>query len=294
MFKRILRTKSDFIFLFIFLVLTIDIARNASELYYMPTLQQGQVCVPIIMYHHVKNNGLGKDVISPYEFEADLKYLKENDYTTITMMDLINYVYEGIQLPEKPIILSFDDGTLSTYKYVFPLLKEYNMKIVLSIIGKSADNFSKVSDVNINYSHITWNQIIEMNESGLVEIQNHSYDMHKVCNGRYGCGQKENETFSQYEAFLAEDIMMLQNKLETTIGAAPNTFTYPYGKYNDNTEKILKELGFKASLTVTFGVNIIDRNNEDELFGLKRICRAHNQPIGKLIKDGLATLKYIS
>jgi peptidoglycan/xylan/chitin deacetylase (PgdA/CDA1 family) len=294
MLKKILHTKSDFIFLFIFLILTIDIAKNASELYTMPTLQQGEICVPIIMYHHVKNNDLGKDVISPYEFEADLKYLKENGYTTITMTELINYVYDGVELPSKPIILSFDDGTLSTYKYVFPLLKEYNMKIVLSIIGKSADNFSRVSDININYSHITWDQIAEMDESGLVEFQNHSYNLHKVCNGRYGCGQKSNETFLQYENFLEEDIMILQEKLEAVIGTAPNTFAYPYGKYNDNTDKILKKLGFKASLTVKYGVNIISLNNKDELFGLKRICRAHNHPIGKLIKDGLATIKNLS
>lgn len=107
---------------------------------------QKNIYVPIMMYHQVKNEGFGKDVISPYEFESDLKFLSENNYNTITMTDLIAYVYDGIDLPLNSIILSFDDGYLTTYKYVFPLLKKYNMKIVLSIIGKSTDDFSKVKD----------------------------------------------------------------------------------------------------------------------------------------------------
>lgn len=293
MLRKLLQQKSNLIFLILFLLLAVDIAKNATELHARYVLQQDRVCVPIIMYHHVKSTGLGKDVISPYEFEMDLKYLEDNDYHTIVMADLIKYAYEGADLPANPIILSFDDGNLSTYQNVFPLLKKFNMKIVLSIIGKGADNFSRVSDVNIDYSHVTWDQIVEMEESGLVEIQNHSYNLHKVCNGRYGCSQKANEDFLQYESVVKEDIMMLQDKITSAVGIAPTTFTYPYGKYNDNTDIILKELGFKASLSVKFGVNVINRNDSESLFGLKRICRAHNQPIGRMIKDGMATLKYL-
>jgi hypothetical protein len=80
------------------------------------------VYLPIIMYHEVKPCRAGKDVILPWEFENDLKYLSANNYTTITMSDLIDYVYNDGELPEKPIILSFDDGYLNTYVYVLPLL----------------------------------------------------------------------------------------------------------------------------------------------------------------------------
>jgi peptidoglycan/xylan/chitin deacetylase (PgdA/CDA1 family) len=102
---------------------------------------EGSVPIPIIMYHEIKTYKTGKDVITPYEFESDLKYLTGNNYHTITMTELINYVYEKKPLPENPIILSFDDGYLSTYKYAYPLLKKYNMKIVFSIIGKKHRRF---------------------------------------------------------------------------------------------------------------------------------------------------------
>jgi peptidoglycan/xylan/chitin deacetylase (PgdA/CDA1 family) len=254
--------------------------------------QQQSLCIPIIMYHQVKKSNFGKDVISPYEFENDLKFLAENNYNTITMTQLIGYVYDNEELPQNPIILSFDDGYLSTYKYVFPLLKEYNMKIVLSIIGISTDKFSKVCDNNINYAHMTWDQVKEMESSGFAEIQNHTYNLHSTCNRRIGCKQVVNESLEDYEKLLIEDISELQEKIKSVTGKTPNTFAYPYGECSDNTNLIIKELGFKATLSCKFGVNIITKDHE-KLFGLKRICRSHNQNINKMINEGMKTLKYI-
>lgn len=280
------------IFTTIFLLLTASITKDAVRIYSVSSQNQ-LISVPIIMYHQVKNTQLGKDVISLYEFESDLKYLAENKYNTITMSDLIDYVYHDEPLPDNPIILSFDDGYLTTYKYVYPLLQKYNMKIVLSIVGKSVDDFTKVHDENIGYAHITWEQVKEMQNSGLVEIQNHTYNMHKVSCGRYGCGQKYNESLGNYKKSITEDIRLFQSHMEAMTNTLPTTFTYPYGKYNDNTEAIVRDLGYKATLSCQFGVNLINRD-PDRLFGLKRMCRSHNYSIGKLIKDGMETLKYVN
>lgn len=245
--------------------------------------------VPIVMYHHVKDTQPGKDCITRSEFENDLKYLQKNNYTTITMNDLIDYVYQDKELPEKPIILSFDDGLLSTYVNVYPLLQKYNMKIVLSILGLSSEKFTKSVDVNINYSHATWDQLNEMQASGLVEIQNHSYDMHSTTNGRYGCGQKKNESYEEYEKEITEDVIIFNEKVKLALNIEPTTFTYPYGKYNNNTEIIIRELGFKATLTCKYGINILNKD-PNCLYELKRICRAHNQSIEKVLKEGMKTV----
>lgn len=287
--------KSIIILGFIFILLTISIANSLIKIYATSSTSSTSqtVCVPIIMYHQVKATDLGKDVISPYEFENDLKYLADNNYNTITMSQLIDYVYNDEKLPENPIIITFDDGYLSTYKNVFPLIKKYNTKIVLSIIGIGTDNFSRVHDENLNYSHATWEQLNDMKESGLVEIQNHSYNLHRVCNGRVGCKKTRNESLEEYEAVLTEDIMKCQEHISILLGSTPNTFTYPYGEVSDSTVPILKKLGFKASLSCKYGVNLITKD-PDKLYGLKRICRSHNYNIKKLIKEGMETLKYIN
>lgn len=258
------------------------------------TSNESKVCVPIIMYHQVKNSGLGKDVITPSEFESDLKYLKEHNYNTVTMEDLIKFVYEDVSLPENPIILSFDDGYYSTYKYVYPLLQAYDMKIVMSIIGKSTEDYSRVNDTNVEHAHLSWDHIIEMANSGHVEVQNHSYNLHKISGKRYGSGQIKGESIEDYSTVLSDDLQNLQQKVEEMIGKKPTTYTYPYGKYNNNTDVILEENGFQCSLSVKFGVNLLSKDRPDKLFGMKRICRAHGEGIGKLIKDGMETLRFSS
>jgi len=250
-----------------------------------------EIDLPILMYHEVKYNHTGKDTITPYEFESDLKYLKKNGFTTIGMSDLISYVYDDKPLPKNPIILSFDDGYLNNYYYVYPLLKKYNARIVLSVIGRDTDNFTKSPDKNLDYSHMTWGQINEMIQSGHVDIQNHTYNLHKITCKRYGCQRNKGESLSHYEQILTEDLGKLQQEIQENTGIAPNTFAYPYGQVSEESVPIIKKLGFKASLSCLYGINIITRDKE-ELYGLRRICRSHGDVVGKVLKDAMKTLKY--
>ena len=248
------------------------------------------ICLPIIMYHEVKSFKLGKDVISAYEFENDLKFYSENNYNTITISQLIAYVYEGKALPENPIILSFDDGYLNNYVNVLPLLKKYNSKIVLSVIGKDTDDFTKTRVSNLDYSHMTWDQLNLMINSGFVEVQNHSYNLHSSKSKRRGCLQMWGETLNHYFQVLSDDISKFQEKILKSTGVTPTTFTYPFGYFTKASESIIKKLGFKATFTCKYGINLIQRN-PDDLFGLKRICRSHGKSIKNIIKSGMATLK---
>lgn len=275
--------------LLIFLTVGLFIFKSSTEV--SATAEKKTiVTVPIIMYHEVKTFKTGKDVITPYEFESDLKYLSENHYTTITMTQLIDYVYNNTPLPEKPIILSFDDGYLSTYVYVYPLLKKYKMSIVFSIIGKNTDDFTNVPDSNLDYSHVTWKQLNEMLDSGYVEVQNHTYNLHSTKNGRLGCKQKAGESLAHYEQSLKDDVGKLQDELTELTGHTPNTFAYPYGYYSSNTDFVLMRLGFQASLSCDYGINVIAKDPKG-LFGLKRICRAHGQSVQKVLTDAMKTLK---
>lgn len=245
--------------------------------------------VPILMYHEVREQGLGKDVIAPWELEADLRWLKENGYVSLTMTELIDGVTRGMRLPDKPVILSFDDGYLNNYVYVLPLLERYDMTIVLSVLGKNSDDFTETPDSSLIYSHVTWAQLREMADSGRVEVQNHTYDLHGIRASRTGSAQAKGESFEEYERVLTEDLTRLQRKLEAELGTAPNTFTIPYGKYNDNTIAIVKKLGFRAVLTCDYGVNVLNGDPE-VLFSLKRICRSHGKPASRLLAEAYKAL----
>jgi peptidoglycan/xylan/chitin deacetylase (PgdA/CDA1 family) len=160
------------------------------------------------------------------------------------------------------------------------------MKIVFSIIGKDIDNFSAKPSDNIDTSHVTWGQLNEMLDSGYVEVQNHSYDLHDRCGGRIGCRKLPTDSDAEYEQLITDDVGRLQNRIKLVTGRTPSTFVYPYGAWSEKTENILKKLGFKASITCKYGINIITKN-PDDLYHLKRICRSHNQNVAKVINEGL-------
>ncbi len=235
---------------------------------------ENAVPVPIIMYHSILKDSSrsGKYVVTPKTLENDMKYLKDNGYETITMSRLIDYVKNKTPLPEKPIILTFDDGYLNNQTYLLPLLEKYDMNAVISVVGEYVDKFSKNQDTSPNYAHLTWNDLIALVESGRVEIQNHSYNMHSLSERR-GSMKKTTETISQYREIFIEDTMRNQDALLENCGIEPNTYTYPYGHITKESVEFLKELGFDAALTCYEYINYID-DNEDNLMKLGRFNRA--------------------
>ena len=237
------------------------------------------VDVPIIMYHRVAVKSPGTYSITPSELEADLKYLKDNGYNTIFMNDLIDFVNHGKKLPQKPIILTFDDGNLGDYKYLYPLLKQYEMKAVLSVMGKITDEYSEKTDKNINHPYITWQNMVKMQCDGVVEIQNHSYDMH----GDYGSKKMCGESAEAYHVRLKNDLLKMQERTNKMLGRYPSTFTYPLGAVSKESSDVLKELNISASLSCYEGMNKISQGESDKLFLLKRCKRSHGVPISRIL-----------
>lgn len=221
------------------------------------------------MYHSILKSQKGDYIISPTTFEQDLQYIQEKGYTTITISDLINYVYNDNPIPEKSIIITFDDGHYNNYGYAVPLLKKYNMKAVISIVGKYTDTYSETNETNLNYSYLRWVDIKELIDDGTIEFQNHSYDLHDNLHGRKGSMKKYNEATEDYQIVLSEDLMKLQNEFEEKTGYIPTTYTYPYGAISKDSFGIIKDLGFKSSLSCSSGVNYITKD-PDCLYMLKR------------------------
>ena len=226
------------------------------------------------MYHGLlkEEKRQGQFIISPNLFEQDLRYLQENGYTTVVIADLIAYVQDGKPLPEKPVMLTFDDGYYNNYLYAFPLLKQYNCKMVLSPIGRYTDEYTQNKDTHANYAHCSWDAVREMMASGLVEFQNHSYNLHSIDSGRKGAKKKAVESLVDYRTLLVEDVMKMQTRMREETGYTPTAFVYPFGAVSSESLPILKELGFQATLICESHINAITRDPEC-LYGLGRYRR---------------------
>lgn len=230
--------------------------------------------VPIIMYHSILKDSSrsNKYTVTPAVLEEDLKYIKDKGYTTVTIADLISYVYNDTPLPEKPIVLTFDDGHYNNYGYLFPLLEKYDMKAVISIVGSYTDKFTKPDEANLNYSYLRWKDIKELMDTGRIEFQNHTYNLHSNTGKRIGTKKIKGETDEHYKSILKDDILKLQQEFEENTNYTPQCFTYPFGEISNSSLDIIKELGFKASLSCEQGINKLTKN-PNSLYLLKRYNR---------------------
>ena len=248
--------------------------------------EEEEIELPIIMYHSIlkEKSRSGKYTITPDILEEDLKYIASKGYTTITMNELINYVYNNEELPEKPIIITFDDGYYNNFEYVIPILKKYNMKAVISIVGEYTDKFTKSGEANLNYGYMRWEDIKQAMEEGIIEFQNHTYNMHSDTGSRKGAMKKKGESLEKYKEAFISDIMKLQNEFKENTNYVPTTFTYPFGAVSKGTTDFVKEMGFKSSLSCSSGINIITKDKEC-LYLLKRNNRPNNISTEKFFKD---------
>ena len=246
--------------------------------------------LPILMYHQVLDlpPKLGKYVISPKELEADLRLLSDLGYETVTIADLVDLCDGKRTLPKKPVMLTLDDGYQTDYLNVFPLLKKYNMEGVFSVVGAYTERYSTPEiDKHINYAHLSWEEISEMQESGLCEFQNHSYNMHSLLS-RHGCLKINGESEDHYTAIMHDDLAHSQDLFEKMLGEAPLCFTYPYGGTNDTLRGLVHEHGFAASLGTYEEINFLT-GDKNELFDLRRFNRSHGRDISKILRKAEKT-----
>ena len=222
------------------------------------------VDIPVIMYHSINDKRSTPWIISTAALEQDLKYLSENGYTSVFASDLIEYVYGEGMLPNKPVLLTFDDGMQNNLTHALPLLEKYDMRIVLSIIGETS------SDDPQHAAHLSWDGIKQMLQSGRVEIANHTWGLHKNDNGRCGCQRRKGEDLGEYRKLLTNDVTRLQEAIYENLGVTPSTFTYPYGAKCGEALDVLKEMGFLVTLSCHGGASAISPGDYESLFDLKR------------------------
>ena len=226
------------------------------------------------MYHSVLKSRSSKYTIRPDDLERDIIKYKEMGYTPVTLREVADWVNRKGKLPAKPMVITFDDEHYNNLYYALPILKKHNMKAVINIVTSFSRFSSEGESDNPNYSYLSWNNIRELHNSGLIEIGNHTHAMHKF-KPRYGIAQVSNETVDEYKNAIREDLEKANTFLTESAGVPrPITFAYPFGKYTKEGREVLKELGFEAILTCNEGISQIRRGDPESLLTLKRYNRS--------------------
>lgn len=161
------------------------------------------------------------------------------------------------------------------------------MNATISIIGWSVGRDEHRIEGKQFYPHFTWEQAREMQHSGVIDIQNHSFDLHESVPDdptvRTGVLPFEGESSGAYSRALSEDIQFMKEQIEAELGNTVNVFTYPFGYYTHLSEQVLKDLGYRSTLSTKSGLNVIVQGDPRTLYALKRINAGPEVPSEVLV-----------
>lgn len=195
-----------------------------------------RIRVPILMYHYVGPLPPGADqyrvnlTISTDLFRAHLQYLADEGYTTISLADLERALREGAELPERPVILTFDDGHIDHYTNVFPALQEFGQSGTFFLISGRVDAQDP--------AYISWEQAREMAEAGM-SMQAHT---------KHHPDLRERDT-----DFLTYEIIGSVESIAAHTGQMPRFFAFPGGRYDDTVLALLDTTDIQRAVTTEFG-----------------------------------------
>ena len=228
-----------------------------------------------IVYHDITKHVVEKDDISLDDFIKQLDFFKANGYQAVSIKDLQEAASGRRTLPEKAILFTFDDAYASFYEYVYPALKLYNYPAVLSVVTSWMEG--RNPGIYKTKKFMTWDQVKEVADSGLITIASHSDNLHSFVNANpqgnieesphtfiYDPKTKKYETDRQFRERIHNDLAKSIEIFSMRLGRRPHVLTWPYGVYNDIGVQEARQLGFDVCLTLDLGfanVRRLDRVN---------------------------------
>ncbi len=228
LFSAIIKNKSRGLILILFFLFTALSPFNITEINEKKVFAE-EIIIPILTYHNFTQGEGESYKINIQDFEEQLDYLARNNYTVISLSQLL----EGLktrQLPAKPVVLTIDDGYKATYTLAFPILKKYNFPVTL---------FLYTDFIEKNPYTLTWEEIREMTKNNL-EIGSHTLSHSNLLR------HKENESYDRYISRIKKEIFLSKEILETKTESLVKFFAYPYGIYSPTIKDLAIQAGYEG------------------------------------------------
>lgn len=192
--------------------------------------------IPILCYHNFNPTVPGSMNMTPEKFESQLKWLKDNGFTIIPLREAVEYL-QGTRasLPEKPVVITDDDGWQSVYTYMLPIVKKYNIPVTLFIYPQTISNGKHA---------MTWAELKELQQTGLFDIQGHTY-WHPNFKQ-----EKKKLSPTAYEKFVKVQLVNSKKILEDKLGTKITLLAWPFGIYDHYLETQAADAGYTMAFSI--------------------------------------------
>ena len=214
----------------------------------------------ILCYHEIGFSDGTPYALDRKTFVEQISYLRTHGFHFISAEDLLEALNGQKKLPEKPVLLTFDDAYKSFYEFVFPLLKRLEIPAVLGVVVSWIENGPPPG---LPYPLMNWEEIREVAQSPWVEVASHSYALHKwvtytpqgnvfsaVAVSRYLPEEKRYESLGEYLQRIEQDLKKSCILLGKRTGFHPRILVWPYGRFNRLAQKEALKCGFKLSFSL--------------------------------------------
>ena len=201
-------------------------------------LANESINIPILCYHNFNPSVPGSMNLTPQRFESQIKWLKDNGFTIIPLKEAVEYL-QGTRssLPPKAIVITADDGWESVYTYMLPIVKKYNIPVTLFVYPET---------ISEGKHALTWNQLKELQNTGLFDIQGHTYthSNFKI--------EKKTRSPAGYAKFVTRELAGSKKILEDHLGTKITLLAWPFGIYDDYLEQEAAKAGYTMAFSIDY------------------------------------------
>lgn len=195
-----------------------------------------QINIPILCYHNFNPTRPGSMNLTPDRLESQIKWLKDNGFTIIPLKEAVEYLQgKRASLPPKSVVITADDGWQSDYTYLYPIAKKYNIPVTLFIYPQT---------ISQGKHALTWNELKELQKTGLFDIQGHTY-WHPNFKQ-----EKKKMTPAEYEKFVKAQLGDSKKILEEKLGTPITFLAWPFGIYDDYLEQAAANAGYEMAFSI--------------------------------------------
>ena len=217
--------------------------------------------VMVLNYHKIDNTFISL-AVRPDDFDEQMRYLWDNGYHTISPDELYDSIAGNGELPENPVLITFDDGYKDNYTNAYPIMKKYGFKGTIFVVT----GFLGVYD-----NYMTWEQAKELADNGF-SIESHTYS------------HKSMTEASDEE--ISKELTKSRDTIKNKLGIDADFMAYPTGTYNLHIAELVQKAGYKGAFTIKYD-NV---SRESNVYALERVPIFHTENTNK---DFLERIQYL-